>query len=85
MYNPLVYEWDETKRSKNLEKHSLDFDDADLVYENPNKITLSIPNRGEDRWQDIALVESGGIVVNIPRQSRRLYVVSRSKRLERGR
>ena len=28
----MTYEWDENKRCLNLEKHGLDFYDADLVY-----------------------------------------------------
>jgi hypothetical protein len=58
-----VYEWDEAKREANLRKHGLDFDDADLVYENPNKITFAILGRGELRWLDIAMVELNGIVL----------------------
>jgi hypothetical protein len=58
-----VYEWDEAKREANLRKHGLDFDDADIVYENPAKITFEIGGRGEARWLDIALVESGGVVL----------------------
>lgn len=57
-----MYEWDEAKRESNLRKHGLDFDDADMVYENPNKITFATEGRGEERWRDIALVESNGIV-----------------------
>ncbi len=51
----MVYEWDEAKREANLRKHGLDFDDADIVYENPNKITFAIHGRDEARWLDIAL------------------------------
>ena len=58
-----MYEWDEAKREANLRKHGLDFDDADLVYESPNKITFAVLGRGEPRWLDIALVESNGIVL----------------------
>jgi uncharacterized DUF497 family protein len=58
-----VYEWDEAKREANLRKHGLDFDDADIVYKNPNKVTFSIAGRGEERWLDLALVELGGIVL----------------------
>jgi uncharacterized DUF497 family protein len=58
-----VYEWDEAKREANLRKHGLDFDDADNVFENPNKITFAIPGRGEERWLDMALVELDGIVL----------------------
>ena len=58
-----MYEWDEAKREANLRKHGLDFDDADSVYENPNKITFAILGRGEERWLDMALVELDGIVL----------------------
>jgi uncharacterized DUF497 family protein len=58
-----VYEWDELKREANLRKHGLDFDDADSVFENPNKITFTISGRGEERWLDMALVELDGIVL----------------------
>ncbi|MGD0094984.1 MAG: BrnT family toxin [Terracidiphilus sp.] len=58
-----MYEWDEAKREANLRKHGFDFDDADMVFENPNKITFLMEGRGEERWLDIALVETGGIVL----------------------
>lgn len=58
-----MYEWDEAKRESNLKKHGLDFDDADIVYENPRKVTFAVANRGEPRWRDVALVESNGIVL----------------------
>jgi uncharacterized DUF497 family protein len=58
-----VYEWDEAKREENLRKHGLDFDDADLVYENPNKVTYISQRPGEERWQDIALVEANGFIL----------------------
>jgi uncharacterized DUF497 family protein len=48
--------WDEAKRKTNLEKHGLDFADANLVYENPSKITFQSPRKGEARKQDIAMV-----------------------------
>jgi uncharacterized DUF497 family protein len=58
-----VYEWDEAKRESNLRKHGFDFDDADMVFENPNKITFLMEGRGEERWLDMALVETNGIVL----------------------
>jgi uncharacterized DUF497 family protein len=58
-----VYEWDEAKRESNLRKHGFDFDDADIVYENLNKVTFVSAGRGEPRWRDVALVESNGIVL----------------------
>jgi uncharacterized protein len=37
--------WDEAKRKTNLQKHGLDFADAGLVYDNPDKITFQSPER----------------------------------------
>jgi uncharacterized DUF497 family protein len=58
-----VYEWDEAKREANLKKHGYDFADADSVYENPNKLTLSEIRQGESRLQDIAIVEAFGVIL----------------------
>jgi uncharacterized DUF497 family protein len=47
----------------NLLKHGLDFADAHLVYENPNKITFESTRAKEFRLVDIALVEVAGVVL----------------------
>ena len=49
-----MFVWDEAKRKSNLEKHGLDFKDAHLVYENPNKCTYEASRRGERRLMDLA-------------------------------
>ena len=58
-----MYEWDEAKRIANLKKHGYDFADADLVYENPEKITLHTVRQGEPRLLDIAIVEVHGVTL----------------------
>jgi uncharacterized DUF497 family protein len=50
-----VFVWDETKRRSNLEKHGLDFKDAHLVYDNPDKSTYDTSRAGERRLMDLAL------------------------------
>jgi len=49
-----VFVWDETKRKSNLEKHGLDFEDAHLVFEDPNKLTYDSSRKGERRLLDLA-------------------------------
>jgi len=49
-----VFVWDEAKRKSNLEKHGLDFVDAHLVYDNPEKCTYDSSRAGEQRLMDIA-------------------------------
>jgi uncharacterized DUF497 family protein len=58
-----VITFNEQERQANLEKHGLDLADASLVYDAPNKITLISPGYGEERKQDIALVEIMGVVL----------------------
>jgi hypothetical protein len=60
-----VYEWDEAKRKANLRKHGFDFDDADTVLENPNRITFAESGRVEKRWRDLAFVGAVGSVLAV--------------------
>jgi uncharacterized protein len=57
-------DWDPHKSRSNRRKHSVSFETASLVFEDPNQ--LSIQDRyeaGEERWQTMGLVN--GIVVLI--------------------
>jgi uncharacterized DUF497 family protein len=49
-----VFVWDETKRESNLEKHGLDFKDAHLVYNDPEKLTYDSRRGDERRMLDLA-------------------------------
>ena len=82
-----MYEWDEAKREANLKKHGYDFADADLVYENPEKLTISTMRRGEHRLQDIAIVEVHGVILTLVYVTRgyniRIISLRKSSRKER--
>jgi uncharacterized protein len=82
-----VYEWDEAKRKANLEKHGLDFVDAHLVYEHPDKITFRSYRSVETRMRDMALVENFGNVLSLvyTRRGSNIRVISfrRASRRER--
>jgi uncharacterized protein len=59
-----VFVWDEAKRASNLKKHGLDFRDAHLVYDNPDKCTYESNREGEHRWMDMAFaVVKGRLLV----------------------
>ena len=56
------FEWDEAKNRRNLAKHSISFETAKLVFEDPH--ALSVQDRAvedEERWQTLGRV--GGVVV----------------------
>ena len=62
--SPLTFEWDESKNKQNIAKHSLDFADAQDIFDNP--ILRRVDNRqdyGEERF--IAYGEFNGHVVAI--------------------
>lgn len=58
-----MYVWDEAKRKSNLKKHGLDFRDAWLVYENPNKCTYDASRYDEYRLMDVAMAIVKGRVL----------------------
>ena len=60
-----MFVWDEAKRRSNLEKHGLDFKDAHLVYDNPEKYTYDSSRKGERRWTDIAVAVIHGKLLTL--------------------
>jgi uncharacterized protein len=58
-----VIVWDERKRLSNIAKHGLDFRDAYLIYDNPEKLTITIIRNNEMRQLDIAMVEVLGMIL----------------------
>jgi uncharacterized protein len=60
-----VYVWDEKKRKSNLRKHGLDFRDAYLVYENPDKCTYDASRADEYRLMDVALAVIKGRLLTL--------------------
>jgi len=59
------YVWNEAKRKSNLKKHGLDFRDAHLVYENPDKCTYDASRNDEYRVMDVALAVVKGRLLTL--------------------
>lgn len=55
----MIYEWDPVKRHANLDKHGIDFVDADLVFAAAFKMTIDVtrPKDEEARFADFAEVD----------------------------
>ena len=58
VYTLDMYEWDETKRQKNLEKHSLDFRDARLMFDGRPVVHIPAIRNNEARYASTALIET---------------------------
>lgn len=52
----LRFTWNEQKRSKNLDKHHLDFADAGLVLDSQFRLDVESVRNGEERMQSFAYV-----------------------------
>lgn len=57
--------WDKNKRSENLNKHGLDFIDADMVLDNPYRLDISVTRNNENRIQSIAYVFEVLVVLTV--------------------
>lgn len=80
-----VFEWDETKRTLNLDKHGIDFLDAVEVFHDQNRIELETVRRGEIRYQTIASVNNIVllIVYTIRNKVKRIISARRASKNER--
>ena len=55
----MEFEWDESKRKENLQKHGLDFPDAATLFDGPMLSRLDTrEDYGESRWIGIGFIES---------------------------
>ena len=52
----MPYEWDEQKRSENLDKHGLDFTEAELSFQWDTALIEPSPRDGEMRWRAIGYI-----------------------------
>jgi uncharacterized DUF497 family protein len=74
------FEWDEAKRSSNLDKHGIDFEDAILVFERPF-LVLRSDRAGEERWLALGWMKDREIaVVFVTRDGRRRLISARRAR-----
>ena len=48
--------WDESKRQKNINKHGLDFSNADYVLESPFRLDIDTIRNNENRTQSFAYI-----------------------------
>ena len=55
--------FDPIKDELNVSKHGISLDQASIVFNHPNKITLTSVLEGDDRLVDITLVEIHGVVL----------------------
>jgi len=58
------FEWDEAKNARNKSKHHIDFETAQMAFDDP--FCVSFVERiddGEERWQAIGMIEKVVLIV----------------------
>jgi uncharacterized protein len=72
----MVFEFDENKRLKNIERHGIDFMDADILFGNPY---LEAPARtvdGERRWLAIGTIDDVYVTAVLTRRGPVIRIIS---------
>ncbi|MBF0337002.1 MAG: BrnT family toxin [Nitrospirae bacterium] len=76
-----MFEWDEAKRQKNLDKHRLDFRDARVVFDGRKAVHVPAFKNAESRFASVAIVgEKFYTVVWTWREDRRRIISFRRSR-----
>ena len=52
----MEFEFDDTKRLATIEKHGLDFLDADILFGNPHLVGPARTVAGEERWLAVGMI-----------------------------
>lgn len=84
---PLIFEWDEEKNKKNIEKHGIDFETAMLVFNDLQRIEIYDVEHSmeEDRYNTIGMVNDVLFVVYTERKDNiRLISARLATKLERS-
>ena len=75
-----MFEWDEEKKLKNIEKHGVNFEDAKHVFSSK---TVSFDDDrfdyGEKRWITLGLLDNRIMVVTHTQRSEKIRIISMRK------
>jgi len=66
MYIARRFEWDEAKSESNKTKHNIDFETAELIFDDPFCISfVERVDEGEERWHAIGMIEDILVIVAV--------------------
>jgi uncharacterized DUF497 family protein len=54
----MIFEYDENKSASNKIKHGIDFDEAQLLWRDWNRVEIPVPNDDEVRYLTIGKIEN---------------------------
>ena len=53
----MIFEYDENKSASNKLKHGIDFDEAQLLWNDWNRVEIPVPNDDEVRYLIIGIID----------------------------
>lgn len=79
----MEFEWCEAKRLANIEKHGIDFLDADIVFGGSHLVGSARTEGGEVRWMAVGVLDDVYVTVIFTRRASTIRLISmRSARRE---
>jgi uncharacterized DUF497 family protein len=80
----MIFEYDENKSASNKLKHGIDFDEAQLLWNDWNRVEVPVPNDDEVRYLTIATLNNKhwSAVITYRQSNVRLISVRRSRTKE---
>jgi uncharacterized DUF497 family protein len=80
----MIFEYDENKSASNKLKHGIDFDEAQLLWQDWNRVEIPVPNDDEVRYLTIAKLNNKhwSVVITYRETNVRLISVRRSRTKE---
>ena len=71
-----MFEWDEAKRQKNIEKHGLDFRDARLIFDGRPVVHIPSYKNYEARFASVSRIETNFFTVVWTWRAKRRRIIS---------
>ena len=72
----MEFDWDEDKRLKNIEKHGIDFRDANILFDGPYLVAPGKASNGEQRWLAIGVIDDVYVTAVFTRRESIIRIIS---------
>ena len=72
----MEFEFDENKSRSNLEKHGIDFSEAQFLWHDPNRLEVTVRSESEPRFALIALYKSRFWTAIFTMRAARIRIIS---------
>ena len=72
----MEFEYDPAKSSANLDKHGIDFDDAQALWDDPLHVVIPARTLGEARWLIVGRITERHWSAIITHRQQRVHIIS---------